>query len=127
MNTSDPQAIASAYGLPANNGTYHILAVLKALEENQTPALLTAITDNSKDEYEALISMKGLASERMIAAHGLRYGVFVLLLASVYEEKSGPDAEPHDPHIEAIKLILQRGARNLAQMYLHAVEEEGNG
>lgn len=127
LNTDDPQAVASRYGLPANNGTYHLLAVLRALEEGKTHALIAKSADSCKHEYETVIQIEGLATQEMLASFGLRYGFFVLLLASIYEEGSPPDAEIHKPHIEAIKDIIFRGARNLSQLYLERVEEGGNG
>lgn len=127
LNTNDPQAVASRYGLPANKGTYHLLAVLRALEEGKTHSLIAKSADSCRLEYETVLQIGGLASQEMVASFGLRYGISVLLLASIYEEGSPPDAEMHPPHIEAIKEILQRGARNLSQLYLQHAEEGGNG
>ena len=126
QNNSDPKTLASLYNLPAHNGTYHLLAVLRSVEENKIPALLTNITDSSKKEYEILMSVEDLASQEMIALYGLRYGLFVLFLSSLYEENSGPEGEVQESHVEKIKEILRRGARNLSQMYHESAPEEGN-
>jgi hypothetical protein len=127
LDTTSPEAIAAHYGLPVHNGTYHILAVLRELEEDKTLALVGKATDSCNMEYETVVSVEGLASADMVASFGLRYGIFILLLSSLYKEDAGIDSEIHQPNIEELKALLQRGARNLAQMSLAAAKEQGNG